>query len=110
MLQYTLESICNSFKALLGIKPKPIKSGPNTLEELLEQFDLPKKEKNQSDIVRDYLVLQTMAQLEVEMLKLEPARVYLGSTRINHDDGIVQLNFVYCVVRPEVVYCSYGKN
>lgn len=114
MLQYTLESICNTVKALLSFNikftPKPKQEGPNTLEELLKQFDLPVKEKTQEDIIRDYMVRETMAALELEMLKMDPARGYLGSTRINYEDGTVYINFVPCIVRPDVLYCSYGKN
>lgn len=111
MLQYTVESICNTFKALLGFKSVPTaKTGPNTLEELLKQFDLPKKEKTQSDIIRDYMVQETMAALEVEMLKMDPSRAYIGYTRVTNDDNTVLINFVPCVVRPEVIYCAYGKN
>jgi len=114
MLQYTLESICNTFKALLSFKKvvniKPSQIGPNTLNELLDQFDLPQKEKTQQDVIRDYMIKETMAGLEIEMLKMDPARGFLGTTRINYDDGTTYINFVPCVVRPEVVYCAYGKN
>jgi len=111
MLQYTVESICNSFKALLGIKIKPApKPGPNTLEELLKQFDLPPKEKTVSDVIRNYLVQQTMASLEVEMLRMDPATAYVGYTRTKNDNETILINFVPCVVRPEVIYCTYGKN
>lgn len=114
MLQYTLESICNTFKSLLSFKKaviiKPIQTGPNTLDELLQQFDLVLKEKTQQDVIKDYMIKETMARLELEMLRMDPARGFLGTTRIKHDDGTIYINFVPCIVRPDVVYCAYGKN
>lgn len=84
--------------------------GPNTFSELLTQFDLPPKEKTQQDIVRDYQVFITMANLEVEILRLEPSRAFKGVQVWLDNDGNKFIDWVPCVVRPEVLYCSYGKN
>jgi len=83
--------------------------GPNTLQELLHQFDEPKKEKTTSDFVRDYLIQETMAHLEIEMLKMEPVRIFKGYQKWV-DNGTTFYDWVPCAIRPEVVYCSYGKN
>jgi len=84
--------------------------GPNTFAELLKQFDQPPKEKTQEDIIRDYSVLETMRALEVSMLKLEPSLMYQGAQRFKDFQGNIYIDFVPCVVRPEVLYCSYGTN
>jgi len=84
--------------------------GPNTLSELLSQFDQPKKEKTKEDVVRDYLVNETMAKLEVDMLKMEPTKFYKGQQIYRNDNGISFYDWVPCSVRPEILYCCYGKN
>lgn len=88
----------------------PSVSGPNTLSELLEQFDLPPKVKTQEDNIRDYQVKETMAALEVDMLKMDPAQAFRGFQQWYDNSGNKFFDWVPCVVRPEVVYCSYGKN
>jgi len=90
-------------------KQKAYTSGPNTLSELLNQFDLPPKEKTQEDVVRDYLVKETMAGLEIEMLKMEKTNYYKGQQMWEDTKGKFY-DWVYCSVRPEVLYCCYGKN
>lgn len=107
-----LNFIKSTFKAW-GIpvtQYKKVISGPNTLAELLEQFDLPLKEKTQNDIVRDYQVFITMANLEVEMLRMEPSKAFRGLQIWLDNNGNKFIDWVPCIVRPEVVYCSYGKN
>ena len=84
--------------------------GPNNFTELLKQFDQPPKVKTQEEIIRDYNILETMRALEVNMLKLEPSAMYRGTQRFKDKDGNIFFDFVPCVVRPEVVYCSYGTN
>jgi hypothetical protein len=84
--------------------------GPNTLNELLVQFDQPKKEKTQEDIIRDYQVKITMLNLEYDMLKLDPSLEYKGSYRWVDSDKNVYFDWVPCIIRPEVLYCSYYKN
>jgi len=111
MLQHSFKAIYNTFKSFLGLNKQSINSvGPNTFEELLKQFDLPPKEKTQSDIIRDYQVFITMANLEMEMLKLEPSKGFRGVQVFLDNAGNKFVDWVPCVIRPEVVYCSYGKN
>lgn len=93
-----------------SFKGNTYKSGPMTLEELLKQFDAPIKEKSNQDIIRDYQVRETLAALEVDMLKLEPSNVYKGCQFWIDYEGKKFYDFVPCVTRPEVIYCSYGKN
>lgn len=85
-------------------------TGPNTLEELLKQFDIPKKEKTENDIIRDYQIKETLAALEVDMLKLEPPILYKGHQIWYDHEGKKFYDWVPCILRPEVVYCSNGKN
>jgi 4-aminobutyrate aminotransferase-like enzyme len=91
-------------------KQKVVYTGPNTLDELLEQFDKPPKEKTQQDIIRDYQVKETMAALELSYLKDDPSLIYHGNQVWYDHDGNKYFDFVTCVVRPEVHYCCYGKN
>jgi len=53
-------------------------TGPNSLNELLKQFNQPPKQKTNEDVIRDYTVKETMAQLEVDMLKMDPTIYYKG--------------------------------
>jgi len=92
-----------------GYKGQVYITGPNTLDELLKQFDAPPKEKTQNDIIRDYQVKETIAALEVDMLKMDPAKAYKG-TQLWYEGDVKCFDFVPCIVRPEVIYCSYGKN
>jgi hypothetical protein len=85
-------------------------TGPNTLGELLKQFDKPPKEKTQQDVVRDYQVKETLTALEVDMLKLEPTLFYRGFQAWYDGDGNKYFDWIPCASRPEVIYCSYGKN
>lgn len=84
--------------------------GPNSFKELLKQFEQPKKEKTQEDIIRDYQVKETMAKLEVDMLMMEPTSFFRGCQRWTDNEDNKYFDFVYCATRPEVIYCSYGKN
>ena len=109
--------IFDIFKALTGIKPWQDKLpagvysvGPNTLAELLQQFDVPPKQKTEQDAIRDYQMRESMAALEVDMLKMDPARAFKGCQAWKDSDGNVYIDWVPCAIRPEVVYCSYDKN
>lgn len=94
----------------LGNSPKVVYSvGPNNLNELLKQFDNPPKEKTQEDIIRDYSIRETMAALEVDMLKMDPPKAFRG-LQLWYEGDVKCFDFVPCIVRPEVIYCSYGKN
>jgi hypothetical protein len=109
MLQYIMEFFAKLVATLLN-KPKALCIGPNTLDELLVQFDAPPKHKTPQDIIRDYQVKETMAALEVDMLKMDPALAYRGCQSWFNENNTLSLRQVPCVVRPEVIYCAYGKS
>jgi hypothetical protein len=110
----TMQFFSKIFKNLLTITiKKPVivsKIGPNTLEELLVQFDQPKTIKTESQIVQDYLIKETINAYEVEYLRDCPVAMFKGAQRWYDRDGNLYFDWVPCSVRPEVVYCSYGKN
>ena len=89
---------------------KDKKPGPNTLSELLQQFDNPPKVKTNEDIIRDYLIKETMAALELEYLRTDPSIAYTGHQYWVDYEGTKFCDFVPCVVRPDVMYCANGKN
>jgi len=51
-----------------------------------------------------------MAALEVDMLKMDPSLIYRGGQMWFDHEGNKYFDFVPCVLRPEVLYCAYGKN
>jgi len=86
-------------------------TGPNTLNELFEQFKTYNPApKTPEDIVRDYTIKETMASLELSYLRQDPAMLYTGNQVWYDQDGNKYFDFVPCVMRPEVHYCCYGKN
>lgn len=92
---------------------KPIQGayscGPNNFAELLEQFDLPPKIKTEKEIINTFKTQIKMYNLEWEMLKMDPTMFFLGSRKTINED-IVDIDFVPCSVRPDVIYCNIGKN
>lgn len=104
--------IVQSFLAeSLALNYKPVSnSGPNTLAELVKQFDQPPKEKTKEDIIRDYQVKITMLNLEWDMLKMDPSVEFKGCQSWKDSEGNVYIDWVPCVVRPDVIYCNIGKN
>lgn len=105
-----ISKIFNSFLSPFLFKGSVYVSGPNNLEELLKQFGLPKKEKTNEDVIRDYQVKETMAALEVDMLKMDPTIFFRGCQRWADNEGNKYFDFVYCAVRPEIIYCCHGKS
>ena len=116
MLQYTVEFlqafICKMKEWIFVWEPYQAmsKTGPNTLEDLLKQFDLSPKEVTKQEIINTYLAKETMAALELSYLKDDPSFVYRGNQIWYDHDGNKYFDFVPCVMRPEVHYCCYGKN
>lgn len=84
--------------------------GPNNLAELLKQFDQPSKIKSQLELVNDVYYKEKFAELELDFLKNSPDVAFKGSWRVNNSDGTSDIDFVPCSVRPEILYCCYGKN
>lgn len=88
-------------------------SGPNTLQELLVQFDAAPKQKTQHEVEQHYLILEKMMLLEIEFLREGPARAYVGMTKVlDEEEGedVYRIRFVPCVVRPEVLLLGFSKN
>lgn len=106
---------CNMFEFIKNLfvntKCTLYVTGPNTLSELLTQFDLPAPAPLTPEaIVKHYTIMETMASLELSYLKEAPALFFQG-TQVWYDvDKNKNFDFVYCAVRPEVPYCCYGKN
>jgi len=84
--------------------------GPNNFAELLKQFDQPAKQKTQQQIVMDIFYKEKFAKLEVDFLKESPNVTFHGSFKTFNSDCTIDIDFVPCSVRPEVLYCCYGKN
>ena len=109
MLQYIMDFYNKIIQALKS--PKTLASGPNTLSELLEQFALPPTPPPPKEVViKTYQIKETIAAVEIDLLKMDPALEYRGGQMWYDKDGNKYFDFVPCVVRPEVLYCSYGKN
>lgn len=105
-----ISKIFSSFLIPFLNKPGVYSVGPNNFTELLKQFDQPPKEKTPADVIRDYTIRETMAKLEVEMLMMEPTCYYKGFQTWYDNEGNKFFDWVLCATRPEVIYCSYGKN
>lgn len=96
-------------KKILHKQMVPV-TGPNTLQQLLQQFDAPAKCKTQADIIRDYQVKETMAALELDMLRMDPTVFFTGRHVERDEQNLVHRHAVPCACRPEVVYCCHGKS
>lgn len=98
--------------ALLGTKPvcKSANAGPNTLAELLQQFDAPQKQKTSADAIRDFQMKEAMAHLELSYLQGDPTIAYQGNHRWFDAEGNKYFDFVPCMIRPEVLYCNYSRS
>ena len=109
VLQHFME-LFRYFSSEVLVKKKEKAVGPNTLEELLEQFNLPKKEKTKEELIRNYQVFLTMASLELEMLKMGPSIKFYAHNWVEYEGGKAYYDWTPCIIRPEVIYCCYGKN
>lgn len=103
-------AFCSKLVATFLGETQVVYTGPNTLAELMQQFDAPPKHKTAEEIIRDYQMRQVMAQLELSYLQTDPAMCYQGNQRWHDAAGNKYFDFVPCVLRPEVLYCNYGKN
>ena len=111
MLQHIMHIINKIISSILGapvVHVMPM--GPNTLGELLQQFDAPAKQKTAEQIITDYTVKEAMAKIELDLHAMDPSIEYRGCQSWYDQDKNKYFDFVPCVVRPEVVYCCYGKN
>ena len=51
-----------------------------------------------------------MAALELDMLRMDASLAYRGCQSWFNENNILSVRQVPCVVRPEVIYCAYGKS
>ena len=115
MLQYLMgifSKIVNKLKVyqkMFDSTKKPT-TGPNTLEELLKQFDLPKQEKTSLEVISDYTIKMSMFLFELDYLKNQPAALFRGTQKWVDANGNLYFDWVPVVLRPEVPYCCYYKN
>jgi len=98
------------FKSLLGNPEVAIPISPCTFADIIKQFDQPKKEKTSIQVFQDYFYKESMANLEVEMLKLDPYIIFKGYQTWIDNQGVKFCDWVPCVLSPEIYYCCYGKN
>ena len=109
MFSYIMDFYHKIIQVLKGTKAPC--AGPNTLSELLQQFALPPAPPPVAEVVvTTYQIKETIAAVELDILKMDPSLEYRGYQRWYDKDGNKYFDFVPCVVRPEVLYCSYGKN
>jgi hypothetical protein len=112
MFSYIMDVYHKIIKALnIAYVPAAAATGPNCLAELLHQFALPPAPPpTQEVVVTTYQIKETIAAVELDLLKMDPALEYRGCQKWHDMDDNKYFDFVPCVVRPEVLYCSYGKN
>jgi len=99
------------FQTLLGSKAV-VPLSPNTFADIVKQLEEPiiKKEKTPIQVFQDVFYKESMAKLEVEMLKMEPIKQYTGHQVWFDNEGNKFCDWVPCSIRPEIEYCCYGKN
>lgn len=100
----------NLFKNFLKQQQEVISSSTCSFDDILKQFDQPKKQKTKEEIVNDYAIKEMIATYEVEYLRESPATLFTGNQAWYDNEGNKFFDFVPCSVRPEVILCSYGKN
>ena len=99
-------------KIIQALKSAPVQAtGPNNLGELLKQFALPPAPPPTHEmVIKTYQIKETIAAIEVDLHKMDASLEYRGTQMWHDKEGNKYFDFVPCVVRPEVLYCSYGKN
>lgn len=86
-----------------------VKNGPNSLEELLTQFDQPIQPKTTEQNIQHYIILQKMIKLEAEYQHSLPEQLYVGIYKIE-DEKRVRIALVPCLTRPGVIYECFNRN
>lgn len=105
--------IFSSFiKVLDNLFPKKQEVKNVSFQDIVNELSQPPKLKNKSpeEINRTYLIQEALFQLEVDMLKMEPPNMFRGSQRWKDNEGNTYFDWVYCSVRPEVVYCNAHRS
>lgn len=107
---HVFRRLSSFFHTSVQIKPS---RGPNTLQELLVQFQQVPPEKNQKQVEQHYLIMEKMVLLELEYLQEGPARAFVGMSKVldeEEGENVYKIRFVPCIVRPEVLFRGFGKN
>ena len=86
-----------------------VKNGPNSLEELLLQFDQPIHPKTKEQNIQHYIILQKMIKLEGEYQHSLPDELYVGIYKVE-DAEKVRIALVPCLTRPGVLYECFNRN
>jgi len=104
-----LQSLLNS-SMFCGTNKAVYSVGPNNLSELLMQFDQPAHQKSTKQLADEIYYTEKFKKLELDFLKSAPDTKFTGSWKTENSDGTMDIDFVPCVIRPEVFFCCYGKN
>jgi len=51
-----------------------------------------------------------MAAIEIDLLKMGPPIKFYSHNWVEYEGGKAYYDWVPCIVRPEIIYCCYGKN
>lgn len=96
------------FKSLFA---KKLKTGPDTLAELLNQVHGPSQLEHKPEHAVLQLKTQIMFhQIELDHLVSQPMMKFTGSWRADMGDGTVVLDWVPVMILPEALYCYAGNN
>ena len=90
----------------------PYKGNEVTFQDIVNKLNEPPvvKVKTEKEIERDYLIQEAMSKLEVDMLTMGPAELYQGVQRWKDRDENIYIDWVPCMVRPEVLYCNTHRS
>ena len=86
-----------------------VKQGPNSLEELLNQFDLPSKQKTPQQNIQHHIILQKMIKLEGEYQHGLPEELYQGVYIVEYPNK-VKIVSIPCMIRPGTLYDCFSRN
>ena len=86
-----------------------VKNGPNSLQELLLQFDQPIHPKTKEQNIQHYIILQKMIKLESEYQHSLPDELFVGIYKVE-DAEKVRIALVPCLTRPGVLYECFNHN
>jgi hypothetical protein len=99
------------FEFFKSLFVKKLKTGPDTLAELLNQVHGPSQLEHKPEHAILQLKTQIMFhQIELDHLVSQPMMKFTGSWRADMGDGTVVLDWVPVMILPEALYCYAGNN
>jgi hypothetical protein len=104
-----LHIIKNTIMTKLFFKQQPLTQS-TAFADIITQLTQEPLIQKISDPVRDYCIKETMAALELSYLQSDLPIMYHGRSMWYDSNNTAYLTFIPCALRPEVLYCSYGKN